>query len=285
MSDEFAPKEQMHRIPPTTQKLRGPAVMVALAATVFGAGAYSVHEHSVAKAAEDQNAAVIASLKTTNAQVEQLTAKLNELTAPKPVEEVPVKHSAAKASGAHRTRAAVHHRADDPRWKKVQSQLDEQGRALSEQGKAIDATRQDLTSAKTELGDSIARTHGELVVLQRKGERNYYEFNVDKSKQFNRVGPMGIRLRKANVKHQYADLELMVDDRSLTKKHVNLYEPAMFYTSDSDQPVQVVINSVTKNHIRGYIAEPKYRPGQLTAMSQTNGAQDEKPRQKLNLPK
>jgi hypothetical protein len=284
MSDEFSPREQMHLIPPQTQKLRGPAVLVALAATVFGAGAYSVHEHGVAKAAQDQNAAVIASLKTTNAQVEQLTAKLNELTAPKPVAEVPVRHSTAKASGAHRTKA-VAHRADDPRWKKVQSQLDEQGRALNEQGKAIDATRQDLTSAKTELGDSIARTHGELVVLQRKGERNYYEFNIDKSKQFSRVGPMGLRLRKANEKHQYADLELMVDDRSLTKKHVNLYEPAMFYASDSDQPVQVVINSVTKNHIRGYIAEPKYRPGQLTAMSQANGAQDDKQRQKLSLPK
>jgi hypothetical protein len=286
MSDEFSPEQQMRRVQPPAQKLRGPAVVVALAATVFGAGAYSVHEHSVAKAAQDQNAAMIASLKTTNAQVEQLTAKLNDLTAPKPVAEVPVKHRSAKASGAHRARTvAVKHRADDPRWKKVQSKLDEQGRALDAQGKVIDATRQDLTSAKAELGDSIARTHGELVVLQRKGERSYYEFNIDKSKQFSRVGPMGIRLRKANEKHQYADLELMVDDRSLTKKHVNLYEPTMFYTSDSDQPVQVVINSVTKNHIRGYLAEPKYRPGQLTAMSQTNGAQDEKPRQKLGLPK
>jgi hypothetical protein len=284
MSEQFSPEEQMHLVQPRTQKLRGPAVLVALAATVFGAGAYSIHEHNVAKAAEDQNTAVVASLKTTNAQVEQLTAKLNELTAPKLVTEVAIKHSAAKSSGTHRVKTVARHRADDPRWRRVQSQLDEQGRALNEQGKAIDATRQDLTSAKTELGDSIARTHGELVVLQKKGERNYYEFNVDKSKQFNRVGPMGIRLRKANVKHQYADLELMVDDRSLTKKHVNIYEPAMFYTSDSDQPVQVVINSVTKNHIRGYIAEPKYGPGQLTAMSQTNGAQDEKPRQKLAVP-
>jgi len=289
MSDEFAPQQRVHRVPqPTTptQKLRVPAALVAVAATVLGAGAYSVHEHSVAKAAQDQNAAVIASLKTTNAQVEQLTAKLNELTAPKPVAQVPVKHSAAaKTSGAHRGRTVAQHRADDPRWKKVQEQLAAQGKTLDDQGRIIDATRQDLTAAKTELGDSIARTHGELVVLQKKGERNYYEFNIDKSKQFSRVGPMGIKLRKSNEKHQYADLELMVDDRSLTKKHVNLYEPAMFYTSDSDQPVQVVINSVTKNHIRGYISESKYRPGQLTAMSTQTGAQDEKPRQKLSIPK
>jgi hypothetical protein len=247
-----------------------------------GAGAYSFHEHGVAKAAQDQNTVMMASLKTTNAQVEQLSAKLNELSVPKPAAEAPTTHaksSAAKPSKAHSSRrGTVAHRADDPRWKQFQSRLDEQG-------KAIDATRQDLTSAKTELGDSIARTHGELVVLQKKGERNYYEFSIDKSKQFSRVGPMGLRLRKSNEKHQYADLELMVDDRSLTKKHVNLYEPAMFYMSDSDQPVQVVINSVTKNHIRGYISEAKYHPSQLTAMSQSSGQQEtDKPRQKLAVP-
>jgi hypothetical protein len=31
-------------------------------------------------------------------------------------------------------------------------------------------------------------------------------------------GPFGIRLKKANSKHQYADLELMVDDRNLSQK-------------------------------------------------------------------
>jgi hypothetical protein len=221
--------------------------------------------------------------------VQQLSARLNELTAPKPAFEMPlhIKHSATKVSHAssHSTRTVARRHADDPRWNQFQSKLDEQGRALDEQGKVISATRQDLTSAKTELGDSIARTHSEVVVLKRKGERNYYEFSVDKAKGFVRVGPMGVRLRKSNEKHQYADLEIMVDDRSLTVKHVNLYEPKMFYTSDSETPAQIVINSVTKNHIRGYISEPKYRPAQLTAMSQaaTNDT-PEKPRQKLSVP-
>jgi len=288
MSEQYSPEEQVHQAQgrpqgqPAAQRLRGPAALVAVAVTVLGAGAYSIHEHSVAQAAKAQNEDVVASLRATNAQVEQLTAKLNELTAPKPAAEIPAPKSMAKASGAHRAKTGAVIRRDDPRWRKVQEQLAAQGKTLDEQGRIIDATRQDLTSAKAELGDSIARTHGELVVLQKKGERNYYEFNIDKTKQFSRVGPMGLKLRKANVKHQYADLELMVDDRSLTKKHVNLYEPAMFYTSDSDQPVQVVINSVTKNHIRGYIAEPKYRPGQLQAQAQ--GEQDQQ-RVKLAVPK
>ncbi len=284
MSEQYS-QETQPRPAIAPNRLRGPAVVVALGAIALGAGGYSIHEHNAAKAAQDQNAAMLASLNATNVQVEKLTNKLNELSAPKPAPEISASRASSKPSGVRGAKAvAVKHRPDDPRWKKVQSQLDEQGRAINDQKTALDATRQDLTSAKTELGDSIARTHGELVVLQKKGERNYYEFNLDKSKSFTRVGPMGIRLRKSNEKHQYADLEVMVDDRSLTKKHVNLYEPAMFYASDSDQPVQVVINSVTKNHIRGYISEAKYRPSQLTAMSQTNGQQEEKQRVKLSVP-
>lgn len=271
-------------------KFRMQGAILAVALAVCGAGAYSLHERNVAKSATDQNAEMMASLKSTNAQIEQLTAKLNDLTAPKPAAEIPVAQSAPRhVTQVHRPSAARHRaavRRDDPRWKEFQRQLDEQGKAIS-------STRDDLTNAltstKTELGDSIARTHGELVVLQRKGERNYFEFNIDKSKQFSYHGSMGVRLRKANVKHQYADLELMVDDRSVTKKHVNIYEPAMFYSTDTEQPIQVVINSISKNHIRGYVSEPKYRRADLTAMQSNaqDGTQQTsfQPRQKLSLPR
>ena len=106
--------------------------------------------------------------------------------------------------------------------------------------------------------------------MEKKGERNYYEFDINKSKQFQNNGPLGIRLKKANDKHQYADLELMVDDRNLSQKHVNLYQPVMFYTPDSPQPVQLVINSVSKNHIHGYVSAPKYSQSELATMTNAN---------------
>ena len=159
---------------------------------------------------------------------------------------------------------------------------------LDEQGKAIDATKQDLSSAKTELQGSIARTHDELVVLQKKGERNYVEFDLNKSKQFQSSGPIGLKLRKANQKHQFADLDLLVDDKSLTKKHVNLYEPAIFYAADSEQPVELVINQISKDHIHGYVSAPKYNRGELASMSQAAGQGTDtttKSRPKLEMPK
>jgi hypothetical protein len=153
---------------------------------------------------------------------------------------------------------------DDPRWKKFQAQLDEQG-------KQIDQTRQDLTSSHDELQGSIARTHDELVVLQRKGERNYYEFDISKGKSFQAKGPVGIRLKKANTKHQYADLDLQVDDAQLGQKHVNLYQPVMFYAGDNGQPVELVINNIGKDRIHGYVSAPKYRQAELAAMTASNG--------------
>ena len=76
-----------------------------------------------------------------------------------------------------------------------------------------------------------------------------------------------LSLRKANTKHEYADLELMVDDFKLSKKHVNIYEPVMFYNADNGRPVELVINSVGKNHIHGYVSEPKYKSSDLDAMA------------------
>jgi uncharacterized coiled-coil protein SlyX len=215
-----------------------------------------------------QNQQLTAQLALTRTELNGLEAKVNALapdgdatpSEAKPSPEVPAtKREAGRRVIAHGANA------QDARFKKLESQIDAQGKEIYE-------TRGDLASARTELGGSIARTHGELVVLEKKGERNFVEFDIVKSKQFKHEGPVGISLRKANMKHQYADLMLMVDDRSLTQKHVNLYQPAMFYEPDSPQPIEVVINDISKDHIHGYVSAPKYRKSELDAMSNANGA-------------
>ena len=152
----------------------------------------------------------------------------------------------------------------------MQAQLDAQGKAIEATQSDLATTQGDLSNTRTELTGSIARTHDELVLLEKKGERNYYEFDIYKAKQFQHEGPFGVRLKKANDKHQYADLELMVDDRDLSQKHVNLYQPVMFSTPDSPQPVQLVINSISKDHIHGYVSAPRYRQSELASMSNTS---------------
>lgn len=227
---------------------------------VSAAVAYSFHERTIAKQLQSQNEAISASLNATRGQIDALNSKLNLLAeAETSKHQPPAKHAAGHEGGG---KPSAHIRRDDPRWKQLQGRIDEQG-------KQIEANQQDLANTRTELQGSIAHTHDELVMLQKKGERNYYEFDVDKNGQFQHNGPMGVRLRKANTKHEYADLELMVDDYKLSKKHVNIFEPVTFYNGDNARPVELVINSISKNHIHGYVSEPKYKTSELQAVSAT----------------
>ncbi len=115
------------------------------------------------------------------------------------------------------------------------------------------------------MGGSIARTHDELVVLQKRGERNYAEFRLDRSKDFQKVGTVSLGLRKADTKHKRYNLELIVDDVKLEKKNVSLYEPVYLTVSDRPQPMEVVVNQISRNEVRGYVSQPKYRKSELVS--------------------
>lgn len=269
---------------------RAKGMLGVLIVAVGGLFGYSIHEQRTVSRLSAENTQVVTLLKDTRAQMQALSAKLDSMAAPPAAPEA--KPSAAVAvpdvqkQSPTRKRTTVRRAAADSRFKKFQRQLDAQGQA-------IESTRQELASTRTDLQGSIARTHDELVVLQKKGERNYYEFDLDKSKQFRRSGPVGVSLRKANTKHMYADLELMVNDAQLSKKHVNLFEPVFFYAADERRPVELVINAISKNHIHGYISGPKYTATELATTSSTapadssaaNGqpAQDSATRQRQRL--
>ena len=231
------------------------AAVAGLVVLAAGVGVYGIHEHNVSKQLAKQNTTLNASLNATRDQLDSVSSRVDALNA-----QVAAEKAAPQPSVDRKpmNAASSRHRMEDPRFKKMQGQLDDQA-------KQIDATRQDLASSRTELQGSIATTHDELVLLEKKGERSYYEFDLDKSKQFQREGPVGVRLAKANTKRDYADLEMMVDDFKVSKKHVNIYEPVIFYRADSKRPIEVVINTISKNHIHGYVSEPKYKSGDLEA--------------------
>lgn len=248
-----------------------PRVAVLAAVVVAGGallGGYAIYEHHSAQNLATQNQQVTAQLNSTQHEVSDLTAKMNALDA-RIQQQQAAEQEAARARALRVATASRHavprRRREDPRFKQMQSQIDAQGKAIAQ-------TQSDLSDTRTALTGSIAHTHGELVALEKKGERNYIEFDLTKSKHFQREGPVEIRLRKANGRHQFADLQLLVDDRDLTQKHVNLYQPVMFSTPNSPQPVQIVINEISKNHIHGYVSAPKYSQSELASATNAAGS-------------
>ena len=213
-------------------------------------------------------------LNQTRSQMDALNSQLNDINARLAAEQQKKTAEAAAASAARTGRAArgkrtAQVRREDPRWKNVQAQLDEEKKQLASTQQDLEKTRSDLqsnlSSTRDELGGSIAKTHDELVELEKRGERNYFEFDLTKSKGFKHVGSVSLSLRKTNTKHDNYSLVMLVDDRELTKKSVNLYEPVVFYPPDSTQALQLVVNQIGKDEVHGYVSEPKYKRSELAA--------------------
>jgi hypothetical protein len=230
-------------------------------------------------------------------QLNTVTAKLNDVTAAQQAAtEAQAKEAAARANGA-KTGGAKGTSASSKRLKEFQAKLDDQQKQLKDTQDQVAKNRADLegslSSTKDELNGSIAKPHEELVALAKRGERSYFEFDLTKSKQFQRVGPLTLSLRKADTKRKSYDLQMIVDDNKLTKKNVNLYEPIWIHTENESQPVQVVVNRVDKNLVHGYVSAPKYKPSELAASSTTGAAvtpvsehpQEPQPEQNPEIPK
>jgi chaperonin cofactor prefoldin len=260
--EERMDMDRNEEIPATQVKrwLAAVAVVMILAAGI--SIAYIYHQQSLFRqlsAHDEQMNATIAELRN---QTEGLTAKLNEMTAAQQAAA-----AAANAPAGSKKTAAKRQPGVDKRYKQLQAQLDDEKNQLKETQDEVAKSRSDLegslSSTRDELNGSIARTHEELVVLAKRGERSYFEFDLTRSKQFQRVGPMTLSLRRVDAKHKNYDLQMVVDDNQLTKKRVNLYEPVWIHTESESQPVQVVVNRIEKNGVHGYISAPKYKNSEL----------------------
>jgi DNA repair exonuclease SbcCD ATPase subunit len=219
------------------------------------------YRQSVETSSHEQ--AMIATISQLEQRVKELSGRLNQQAEEKE-RPAPVK---VRRAPAVRQPARVRRQADDPRWQRVESRLADQEQRIAGAKRDVEDARAELegklSSTKDELGGSIAKTHDELVALQKRGERNYSEFTLDRSKDFRKVGPVSLALRKADTKHKRYNLELIVDDVKLEKKNVSLYEPVYLTVSDRPQPMEVVVNQISKNEVRGYVSQPKYRKSEL----------------------
>lgn len=132
----------------------------------------------------------------------------------------------------------------------------------------ISATKADLESTKSKLqstvGDLgvqsglIARNHDEVEELKRLGERDIFEFTLNKSaKGPDHVGPIQVQLRKTDTKHYRFTMNVVADDKSIEKKDKTVGEPVQFYVRGARAPYEIVVFDLTKDRAKGYLSAPK----------------------------
>jgi chromosome segregation ATPase len=125
----------------------------------------------------------------------------------------------------------------------------------------LQKTIADLKSVTGDLGVQsglVATNAKELAALKRLGERNYIDIKLGKTKKAQRFGDITLLLKEANVKKNRYTVEVMADDKLTEKKDKSINEPVQFYTSKGGRlPYELVINTVQKNEIVGYLSTPK----------------------------
>jgi hypothetical protein len=259
------------------------AALAGLVIVAAGSAGYVSHERAQMRTLAATNHSLNDSLAQMQTQLQEVQKQVAERPAPAaPPVASPVSTARPRvqprSTQPRPAKAAA--RTADPRIGQLQSKLEAQQKELSNTREDLDNARKDLegkldstraelngsvANTRAELNGSIARTHDEVVALQKRGERNYYEFNLTKSKSFQKVGPLQLSLRKVNTKRKSFDFNMMVEDNQLQKKNVNLYETVWINVQDRPQALELVVNQISKDQVQGYIVEPKYKRSELEA--------------------
>jgi predicted nucleic acid-binding Zn-ribbon protein len=249
------------------------AVLVIAVALLAYAG-YSVQgrlQQELAKA-EEQNKILTAQLEQANGRFADLKGQMDVTSQKIGMTQAELAEARSRAEGIRKQQAASDQRLSQEisaAQKESEAKIGAVATDVTGAKKDIEATKSDLEATKSKLersmGDMnvmsglIARNHDDLEELKRKGDRNYYEFTLQKAKTPQRVGPVQMALNKTDPKKSKYTMTVLVDDKSIEKKDKTAGEPVQFYVKGSARlfPYEIVVFDVGKNQLTGYLATPK----------------------------
>jgi DNA repair exonuclease SbcCD ATPase subunit len=131
----------------------------------------------------------------------------------------------------------------------------------------LEATKAKLESLKGDLGVQsglIATTREDLETLKHRGDRNYYEFTLVKSKNPTPISTVSLQLKKSDQKKGKFTLNVLADDKTIEKKDRTMNEPLQFYTGREHMLYELVVFEVSKDKVSGYLSTPKGAPVPMT---------------------
>ncbi len=249
-------------------------IVLFLALAGLGYAGYSAQsrlESSLAKA-QDQNRLLTAELDQANSRLADLKGHMDVTEQKMHMTQAELANARSLSESIRKDQKAADQKlaeqfnaAQQENNQKINAVATEVGGAK----KDIEATRSDLEATKGRLeratGDMgvmsglIAHNRDDLEDLKRRGDRNYYEFKITKSKTAQKVGPVQVTLNKVDQKKSKYTVTVFVDDRSIEKRDKTAGEPVQFYVRGSSRmpPYEFVVFEVGKNQITGYLSTPK----------------------------
>jgi len=248
--------------------------VVIAALAVLGFVGYSTETRMSADLAkqQDQNKILTAQLDQANSRIADLKGQMEVTTQRMGLTQSELAKAKSRAEAIRQEQQTSDQKLS-AQLGQVQKESEEKiGAVATEVGgakKDIEATKTDLEATKGKLerslGDMnvmsglIARNKDDLEDLRRRGDRNYYEFTLTKSKNAQRVGPVQMSLNRTDPKKAKYTVTVIADDKTIEKKDKTSGEPVQFYVKGSARmaPYEIVVFDVGKSQITGYLATPK----------------------------
>lgn len=249
------------------------AVVIAGVGAVAYAG-YSAQTHlqqEVTKA-QDQNKILTAQLDQANSRLAELKGQMDVTSQKIGMTQAELADARSRAESIRKAQTASDQKLSEKiaqAQKESEAQIGAVATDVTGAKKDIESTRTDLEATKSKLdratGDMgvmsglIAHNHDDLEELKRRGDRNYYEFTVQRAKTPQRVGPVQMSVNKTDAKKSRYTMTVLVDDKAIEKRDKTAGEPVQFYVKGSARttPYEIVVFDVGKNMITGYLSTPK----------------------------
>jgi len=249
------------------------AVVIAAVAAMAYAG-YSAQtrlQQEVTKA-QDQNKILTAQLDAANTRLAELKGRMDVTSQKIGMTQAELAEARSRAEAIRKQQTASDAKLSQEiaqAQKESAAQIGAVATDVTGAKKDIESTRSDLEATKSKLdratGDMgvmsglIAHNHDDLEELKRRGDRNYYEFTVQKAKTPQRVGPVQMSVNKTDPKKSRYTMTVLVDDKAIEKRDKTAGEPVQFYVKGSARtaPYELVVFDVGKNQITGYLSTPK----------------------------
>jgi chromosome segregation ATPase len=135
----------------------------------------------------------------------------------------------------------------------MKADMEDTNAHLYETASLLDQTTGDIG----ELSGQISDNRSEIASLRQWAERDRVSFELAKAKDMQRVADVQLRLRDADIKRNKFTIEILADDKRFVKKDRQVAEPVVFYMGDTARPYELVITSIAKDSVKGYLARPK----------------------------
>jgi len=217
---------------------------------------------------QKQNKVLSAQLEQANSRIADIKSQVEITTQRMGLTQSELAKARSRAEDIRKQQQA----SDQELTSQIKASQEQIGAVATEVGgakKDLEATKTDLEATKGRLdratGDMgvmsglIAHNRDDLEELRRRGDRNYYEFTLQKAKFPQRVGPVQVSLVRTDPKKSKYSVNVIADDKTIEKKDKTSGEPVQFYVKGGRgaAPYEIVVFDVGKNQITGYLATPK----------------------------